>query len=1021
MTKMTTARKSGNITTLADVKPLLGILYSASSASAMASALDRALRLTGRRSLSQIPANVTAWEDLAGTIVWTGEFSAPTLAKAKKNFDKFVTRISAIIRRAHEVTNPAAPAPIGVCADWDAVAVYVDDNPGLRGPDGRQVINSMSPVSVANLRKRLNGVSPQGVTTEVARSALIATPAGKRDSFCRAVQFFNGLIDTRDMHGPIAALLPISRIGSMPILRDAALDWKAFGPGFVESRDAAIEAAMRPEARSRGKDRFGGRLGRPALRGAGDARGRRRPVKNRQVAMRAHLAALSWLARHAYPDASAFGAMTDIEDLVTDENIERALRTYLERASASAVLKNGDETASLTTWLSNLATLARRGLRDDDLGWDIDEKKFEEGVDTYAAREMSAARAAFVRLIDYDPSVARTIVLAPQTLHAEAMRGIARWDEFGTNARIEVLHTLMAAAMWALQIGRPLRTRNLNELTHEGANPQINAPRSQEADPFMFISRAKVKNPRHRGPDPCGLLEDHQRLDYDRPPQIHRNPQGSRVCRQRLSVSGRSRPAFSRGLQQGVEPLGRVAWNSGADAAHDATRRRHPPSRDPPRRLCRRGGAALRLDPDDREILCPRRRSRSRRSLHRNAGSAAPRRRRAFQGGRLMPPKVQTREARADALVARLPHVPKPVAAAMAAHLRQQDFPQRGVPAVMEEFFGHLDQVGRSPLQARTEDFEAVATSRTRLYALLYGLKAFAPHVPLAEARPVQKRYDAALNATYNVKEKRERKSTRIGLLPAEWPESWQAAVPLLDRRIRVGESTLARLAPRTRDSVIQAVGMCATAREWAHEKGVVLTDAFDADLVDVTARFLLVERAVSPRTAADYVERIRALALRGRLLDEAGDAAFTDAISELREDAEAETPGKIAKVRAFERDWHLGDILIRAHQLSIESQAMPGYSAARARVALKAAILALLVNGCDRQGDLGTWRIGRSQCPAAIFPTTAASVSRMRKVGLIAGRAVKARSRQVRTMIWTSAATALIAASTRSNRASSA
>ena len=325
-----------------------------------------------------------------------------------------------------------------------------------------------------------------------------------------------------------------------------------------------------------------------------------------------------------------------------------------------------------------------------------------------------------------------------------------------------------------------------------------------------------------------------------------------------------------------------------------------------------------------------------------------------------MPPKVQTREARADALVARLPHVPKPVAAAMAAHLRQQDFPQRGVPAVMEEFFGHLDQVGRSPLQARTEDFEAVATSRTRLYALLYGLKAFAPHVPLAEARPVQKRYDAALNATYNVKEKRERKSTRIGLLPAEWPESWQAAVPLLDRRIRVGESTLARLAPRTRDSVIQAVGMCATAREWAHEKGVVLTDAFDADLVDVTARFLLVERAVSPRTAADYVERIRALALRGRLLDEAGDAAFTDAISELREDAEAETPGKIAKVRAFERDWHLGDILIRAHQLSIESEAMPGYSAARARVALKAAILALLVNGCDRQGDLGTWRIGR-------------------------------------------------------------
>ena len=109
------------------------------------------------------------------------------------------------------------------------------------------------------------------------------------------------------MHEPITALLPTTRIGAMPILRDPALDWTIFGPGFIQSRDAAIEAAMRPEARRRGKDRFGGRLGRPALHGAGGARGRRKQVRNRKVA-RAHLAALSWLARHAYRDTTAFGA-----------------------------------------------------------------------------------------------------------------------------------------------------------------------------------------------------------------------------------------------------------------------------------------------------------------------------------------------------------------------------------------------------------------------------------------------------------------------------------------------------------------------------------------------------------------------------------------------------------------------------------------------------------------------------------------------------------------------------------------
>jgi hypothetical protein len=325
-----------------------------------------------------------------------------------------------------------------------------------------------------------------------------------------------------------------------------------------------------------------------------------------------------------------------------------------------------------------------------------------------------------------------------------------------------------------------------------------------------------------------------------------------------------------------------------------------------------------------------------------------------------MPRKIQTREARAEAMVVRLPHVPKPVAAAMAAHFRQKDFTCRGVPAALEAFFGHLAGAGRSPLQARTEDFETVSTSRTRLYALLYGLKTFAPHVPLAAARPVQQRYDAKLNATYNAKEMRPRKGQRVALVPERWPTSWQGPLPLLDKRVRFGEAVFARLAPRTRNSVVQAVGMCARAREWAGGKGVAVSDAFDDELVDVTARYLLVERAVSPRTTADYFERIRMFALRGNLIDEAGYAALSDAIAELRDDANAVTPGKIAKVREFERKWHLGDILIRAHELSCEAEALPGHTASRARLALKAVVLGLLVNGCDRQGDLQKWRIGR-------------------------------------------------------------
>jgi hypothetical protein len=288
MTKINTLSANGNITTLADIKPLLPAIYSPSSAEAMGSTLDRAVRLTGSSSLSQIPAEVVAWEEIAARIVWTGKFSSATPAKAKRDFDKFVARVSAIIRRAHQFAGPAAPVPVGIHAHWDAVAAYVAAHVGLVDADGKQLINGMSGVSLANLRARIGDVPPWEVTTEVARNALISAPPDKRDSLRRSVRWFNGLIRTREMHAQITALLPTESIGTMPIIRDAALDWSCFGPGFLASRDAAIEAAMRPEPRRRGADRFGGRLGRPALGGAasGGARRRRRRVENKTVLWR---------------------------------------------------------------------------------------------------------------------------------------------------------------------------------------------------------------------------------------------------------------------------------------------------------------------------------------------------------------------------------------------------------------------------------------------------------------------------------------------------------------------------------------------------------------------------------------------------------------------------------------------------------------------------------------------------------------------------------------------------------------
>ena len=326
-----------------------------------------------------------------------------------------------------------------------------------------------------------------------------------------------------------------------------------------------------------------------------------------------------------------------------------------------------------------------------------------------------------------------------------------------------------------------------------------------------------------------------------------------------------------------------------------------------------------------------------------------------------MPRRTLSRSERAEAMRARMPHVPRGMAAAMVAHLVVSDFKCRGVPAAVEAFFARLHHAGRAPVQALEEDFEAVATSRTRLYALLYALETFAPHLPLSAARGPRRRFDKALNAKYNAKPKKSRTSARVASLPEDWPGSWQSALPGFAGRMRLaGGNTLGKLAPKSRDSVIQAVGMCAAARVWAARNDVDLGDGFSPDLVDATARFFLLERKISLRSAADYLERVRMFALRGGLLDETGWEAFSDAISELRLDDADTTPAKVEKVRRFERAFNLGSILIRAHERSMEARRLPGHRARAADLHRAAVVLAALVNGCDRQGDLSRWRIGR-------------------------------------------------------------
>lgn len=316
-------------------------------------------------------------------------------------------------------------------------------------------------------------------------------------------------------------------------------------------------------------------------------------------------------------------------------------------------------------------------------------------------------------------------------------------------------------------------------------------------------------------------------------------------------------------------------------------------------------------------------------------------------------------DQRVAALAARAPHIPSDVMARMQAHLRGGTFPERGIPAAMNDFYHRLAQANVPPDLVTQEIYAAVATSRTRLRALLKGLRMFAPDVPLSPAAPVTQHWDRWLNARYNAKPSKQNVCRLVGAAPQDWPEAWTAAIPALDRTVRPYGPRLPRLAPKTRNAVISAVGLLAKSRDWAAARGVVITAAPSADLFEAFLRFLIAERDVSFRTAADYCERLRMFFLRAGMLDSDSLAALAGLIGALAEEATDTDPGKWAKLREFRKHFTLADILHEAVEAAEQAAVLVGHSTAALRLRQKAVAYALLVNTGDRQGDLRRLIIG--------------------------------------------------------------
>lgn len=385
---------------------------------------------------------------------------------------------------------------------WSAIEAWVRENEGP--PQKKKRFAQGQSAAIAALRARLPGRHPRDLTDADADvgAVLAAAPAGKRKSLRAAFRFVNRLTaDAASLPAEVAALLP-----EAPLAVPAALqrvEWPDLPETLRASTDQVFDAVlMRPEtlvedALARLK------AGEDAEALAAEVnRTRSRETSNGGTWRAGHRGHVSWLYRGAL---SRGAAARTLRDLMTLENLEAAVTLHLEAAKAGK-LRPADETQTLRSRFSGLLLIAGKGLNDRKLAasFDILRARYARYVKNPHVKGFSKrAHELIDEIQDYDEGMYRRFVTAPERIAAQARLQLAAWKTLSHPRRLAALKLGASAALWALQLSRPRRRRNLVlERIAPVRDPETRRrlhKRTLTAEGEIFVSlapRGEVKNNR---------------------------------------------------------------------------------------------------------------------------------------------------------------------------------------------------------------------------------------------------------------------------------------------------------------------------------------------------------------------------------------------------------------------------------------------------------------------------------------------------------------------------------------------
>lgn len=405
--------------------------------------------------MSLIPADLAHFEKVVAVTSYGSVSKAKNLNTARKRGN---ARVRALLQRFWQ-ENSGIKADPKVRESYDAIIEAMTAREGFcdRGAD----LTTQSHMPFLLLRARARQPLADLGQDEIDRLWREATPDGRkviRKALSRIEQLRRG----HNMWPEIAALLPSGPL-AVPAAPDRArrIVWDSLPVAFRKDADHILQKTLRTdedlEAWARAQRAAGVSLVEiDKAISAQRAKGTRRP-KNKVGAINAYRQSLTWLIRELSDEQQA--DLKSVSELFTDEIIETACRAQITRSKTSATLKSPEQSSTLWSRFTNLTTIARHGLKDEEALAAVNVVRLFQKDAVHAPKSMTREIEEVMDRMRRSPELAARFVNAPQRLHDIATERLnAATTRF---AKDEAIRLFAVAAAWAIQVSRPLRPGNL--------------------------------------------------------------------------------------------------------------------------------------------------------------------------------------------------------------------------------------------------------------------------------------------------------------------------------------------------------------------------------------------------------------------------------------------------------------------------------------------------------------------------------------------------------------------------------